>query len=226
MHQVINNTAEMPNFANASDGTLVLGDCIEILKTMSANCVDLTVTDPPYLVNYRDRSGRQIEGDQTGEWLNPAFTEIFRVMKWDSLCVCFYGWHKIDFFMHAWKRAGFRPVGHLVWHKPYASNARFLAYTHEQAYLLAKGRPEMPIDPLSDVQPWAYSGNRLHPTQKSTQIIEPLIESFSRPGDTVLDPFAGSGSTAQAALNTGRCYLAIEKDLNYFEIARQRLNAA
>jgi len=46
--------------------------------------------------------------------------------------------------MRAWKKAGFAPVGHLVWHKAYASKIGLLAAHHEQAYLLAKGRPEKP----------------------------------------------------------------------------------
>lgn len=205
---------------------LILGDCVQVLQSQPAESIDLTITDPPYLVNYRDRNGRRIQGDREEDWLKPAFAEIFRVMKWNSLCVSFYGWHKIDVFMAAWKTAGFTPVGHLVWHKPYASNSRFVAYTHEQAYLLAKGRPNIPTTPLPDVQAWDYSGNRLHPTQKSTKIIEPLVQSFSKKGDLVLDPFCGSASTAEAARNTGRHFMVIEKDRQYYEIAKQRLMAA
>lgn len=199
------------------------GDCIDVLKSLPAGSVDLTVTDPPYLVNYKDRDGRSIQGDCISDWLKPSFAKIFRVMKPHSFCISFYGWHKIDVFMDAWKSAGFQPVGHLVWHKRYASRSRFLAYTHEQAYLLVKGRPYVPEVPLRDVQPWEYSGNELHPTQKSTRILEPLIRSFSNPGDVVLDPFSGSASTAVAALNTGRRFIAIEKDKRYYDIAKRRI---
>ena len=145
--------------------------------------------------------------------------------QWRSVCISFYGWYNIDIFMDAWKTAGFTPVGHLVWEKPYASSSRFLKYRHEQAYLLAKRSPALPNDPLPDVQPWDYSGNRLHPTQKSERILEPLIKSFSKPDDIILDPFCGSASTAVAAHNTGRRYLAIEKDPNYYRVACNRMNA-
>lgn len=203
---------------------LILGDCVQVLDDLPANSIDLTVTDPPYLVNYRSRDGRSIDGDQSGEWLKPAFDQIFRVMKWDSICISFYGWNRIDLFMDAWKSAGFIPVGHLVWQKRYASNARFVAYSHEQAYILAKGRPQIPAHPLRDVQAWDYSGNRHHPTEKSPKILEPLIQSFSKADDVVLDPFSGSASTAQAAMNTGRRFIAIEKDQKYYEISKHRLN--
>jgi site-specific DNA-methyltransferase (adenine-specific) len=62
-----------------------------------------------------------------------------------------------------------------------------------------------------------------HPTEKDVSILQPLIESFSKPGDLVLDPFAGSGSTLVAAAMAGRCYLGIELERQYCEVARERL---
>jgi len=62
-----------------------------------------TLTDPPYLVGFRDRSGRSIAGDVTDEWLQPASNEMYRVLKKDALMVSFYGWNRVDRFMAAWK---------------------------------------------------------------------------------------------------------------------------
>lgn len=64
---------------------------------------------------------------------------------------------------------------------------------------------------------------KLHPTQKSIHILKPLIDTFTRPGDLVLDPFAGSGSTCVAAHRTGRHYLGIELDTNHHQTAVERL---
>ena len=55
-----------------------------------------------------------------------------------------------------------------------------------------------------------YTGNELHPPQPSIHVLKPLIEAFSAPGQLVLDPFAGSGSTCAAAKRTGRDYIGIE----------------
>ncbi|WP_249827560.1 DNA methyltransferase, partial [Escherichia coli] len=95
-----------------------------------------TLTDPPYLVGFRDRSGRTIAGDKTDEWLQPACNEMFRVLKKDALMVSFYGWNRVDRFMAAWKNAGFSVVGHLVFTKNYTSKAAYVGYRHECAYIL------------------------------------------------------------------------------------------
>jgi len=135
----------------------------------------------------------------------------------------FYGWTKVDEFFAAWKDAGFQPVGHIVFRKAYSSKSRFLRYRHEQAYLLAKGRPLLPKQPISDVIEMPYSGNKLHPTQKPVAILAQLIRGFTLPNELVLDCFAGSGSTCAAAMLTSRKYVGIEMDRVYCEVAYQRL---
>lgn len=202
---------------------ILSGNCIEQMRRMPENCIDFILTDPPYLVNYRDRDGRSIQNDADSGWLRPAMCEAFRVLKQDRLAVMFYGWTKIDMFFSAWKNAGFRPVGHIVFRKTYSSTARFLGYRHEQAYLLAKGNPSLPKHPIPDVIEMPYSGNKLHPTQKAVQALTPLIRSFTLPGELVFDPFAGCGSTCAAAILCGRSYLGVELDHTYHERATHRM---
>lgn len=203
--------------------SILHGNCIDILQTMPANSADLILTDPPYLVSYLDRDGRSIQNDTNTDWLRPAMREAYRVLKQDRVAIMFYGWAKVDAFFSAWKSAGFSPVGHIVFRKTYASKTRFLSYQHEQAYLLAKGKPPLPARPIADVIDMPYSGNKLHPTQKSVKALSPLVRSFTLPGELVLDPFAGSGSTCAAATLCGRQYLGIELDSAYFEQASLRL---
>jgi site-specific DNA-methyltransferase (adenine-specific) len=187
--------------------------------------VDFILTDPPYLVRYQSRDGRRIINDDNGRWLEPAARAMFRVLKPDSMCVSFYGWTQTDRFMSAWRAAGFRIVGHIVFRKKYASSARFVSYTHESAYVLAKGHPAPPENPPADVIDFPYTGNRLHPTQKPVAILKPLIEAFCSQGGLVLDPFCGSGSTLVAACETDRDYVGIELDRSYHRIAARRLAA-
>jgi DNA modification methylase len=202
------------------------GDCVELMRDLPAESVDFVLTDPPYGVRYKDRGGRTIANDHRLDWLRPAFAEMFRLLKPGSLAVSFYGWNRVDLFFDAWKAAGFTVAGHLVFRKRYASSARFLAYHHESAFLLAKGDAAPPVSPLPDVLDWHYTGNRLHPTQKPVESLLPLVRSFCRPGGLALDPFCGSGSSLVAARESGCRWLGIELDRDHHRTASTRLESA
>ena len=186
--------------------TITQGDCIQVMREMPANSVDFILTDPPYLVNYRDRDGRSVPCTEA----ESRSRDVLRLDKGRCL-------------LRSVEEAGFQPVGHIVLRKTYSSKSRFFSYQHELAYLLAKGRPPLPKQPLADVMDMPYSGNKLHPTQKPIEALAPLVRSFTLPDELVLDPFAGSGSSCAAALLTGRRYVGIELDAEYFHQASARL---
>jgi len=72
----------------------------------------------------------------------------------------------------------------------------------------------------------ANQKNKIHPTQKPVALFEYLIKTYTNEGETVLDNCIGSGTTAVAALNTGRFFIGIEKEPKYVEIARKRVEQA
>jgi DNA modification methylase len=204
--------------------TIIHGDCTKALPMFHDDTVDFVLTDPPYVRNYRSKDGRAVRNDNNFAWLKPAFSEIYRVLKPDTFCVCFYGWAHAEKFTAAFCGAGFRIAGHLSFPKAYVSGKRYLAYQHESAYLLVKGRPAEPSWALADVIAWEdYPANELHPTEKPLSVLAPLVEAFSKPGEIVADPFCGSGSTLMAAKTLGRGYIGIEIDAEYNTIARRRL---
>jgi len=208
------------------DDTILHGDCIDLMQKLPARSVDFILTDPPYIMRYRDRGGRPIANDDNDNWLRPAFEGMYRVLKSGGLCVSFYGWNCADKFIAAWRTAGFRIVGHIVFRKAYAASERYLRYQHENAYLLAKGHASLPRNPIGDVIDFKFTGNKLHPTQKPIAALTPLIECFTKPGDLVFDPFCGSGSTLVAASELNRRYLGIELSDTYCATARLRLLTA
>ena len=168
--------------------TILHGDCVKALPMLPDRSVDFILTDPPYLVSYKPRDGREVCNDDNAAWLKPAFAEMYRVLAADGYCLTFYGWPHADRFMQAFRAAGFRPVGHFAFPKPYSSSVGHVRCQHESAYLLAKGNPRT-ASPLSDIVAWAENtGNKLHPTQKPTSILRPFIESYSPEGGIVLDP--------------------------------------
>ena len=219
----MNQSKTNPTISEVPVNRILHCDCVTAMHSLPASSVDFILTDPPYLVNYRDRNGRTLQNDCDGNWLKPAMAAAFRVLKQNRLMVCFYGWPRADHFLDAWRSAGFRPVGHFVFRKSYTSSTKFMKCQHEQAYLLAKGKPPLPAQPLPDVQRLIYTGNALHPTQKAVVSLAPLVRAFTLPGELVLDPLCGSASTCAAALLTGRRYVGIEMDEGYFRAAAGRM---
>lgn len=71
-----------------------------------------------------------------------------------------------------------------------------------------------------------HNVGKIHPTQKPTDLLEYLIKTYTNEGETVLDATMGSGSTGVAAINTGRKFIGIEKEQNFFEIAEKRITEA
>lgn len=205
------------------ENEVICGEAVQYLKAMPSESVNLVITDPPYLIGYKDRSGRTVRNDKVPEAVLPSYSEIFRVLRQSSFCVTFYGRTHIDLFSRAWRDAGFQMVGHIVWAKPYASSTFYTECRHEAAFVLAKGKPRPPKHPVADVLPWTYSGNRAHPTEKAVEVLTPLVQAFSKEDDLILDPFAGSGSTLVAAALSQRRYVGIEIEECYCNHARRRL---
>ena len=202
---------------------IIHGEAATQLAQMSDQYIDLIITDPPYLVGYRDRHGRSIANDENPDAVLPAFPQMARVLRNNRYMILFCGWSAIDQFSATWTSAGLRTVGQIFWDKSYTSSSWHTECRHESAWLLAKGFPAKPSMPVSDVQEWACSGNRNHPTEKAVNILAPLVRAYSKPGDVVLDPFSGSGSTSVAAALNNRRYLGIELDEGYCQHARNRI---
>src|SRR5258708_12628654 len=108
--------------------TIVQGDCIEVMRQLPANNVDFILTDPPYLVNFRDRFGRKLQNDTDSSWLKPAFAQAYRVLKQDRLMFCFYGLPRAHRFIKAWTKSGFPPVEHILFVKPYTPKTHLVPY--------------------------------------------------------------------------------------------------
>src|SRR5580658_2743369 len=126
----------MTNAVQTLRNTMINGDCLQVLPQLAAGSVDFILTDPPYIAGYRSRNNQTIRNDDNAEWLAPSCAQMYRVLKNDTCAISFYGWPKVDLFFAAWKKAGFRIGGHIIFRKRYASKSAFLQYRHEAAFLL------------------------------------------------------------------------------------------
>ncbi|MGY3238090.1 MULTISPECIES: hypothetical protein [unclassified Bradyrhizobium] len=127
---------EVRSSAPASD-TVAHGDYVDVMRRMQSASVDFILTHPPYLCRGQSRDRQTIAKDDRDDWLVPAFAEMHRVLKPGSLCQSFCSWNAADKFIGAWRAAGFRMVGHIVFTKGWLHSLASSRAKHEQACLLA-----------------------------------------------------------------------------------------
>ncbi|SCB08316.1 MULTISPECIES: DNA methyltransferase [Bradyrhizobium] len=203
--------------------TVVNGDCVAVMRRMEAASVDFMLTDPPYLCRYKSRDGQTIANDDRVGWLEPAFSEMYRVLKPGAFCVSVYGWHAADKFIGAWRKAGFRIVGHTVFRKRYASQSATCDPSTRGPTCLPRATPPYPPGRCLTSSTGATRVIGCI-RQKPIKVLRPLIEAFCSDDGIVLDPFCGSGSTLAAARHAGHSAVGIELDAGHWQTAALRLH--
>ncbi len=211
---------------------LLQGDCLELMPKLKAGIVDLVLTDPPYGMNfqsgYRNKKYKKIKNDTDLNWLCAYVPVLFRLMADTSALYSFSSFHNLDIFKQAYATK-IRIKNCLVWEKNNTSMGDLkgdFAPKVEFILLGTKGRPKIRGKREPNIFQFARTNNKLHPTQKPTDLLEYLITKFSDEHQVILDPFMGSGSTGVACINTNRKFIGIEQDERYFQIAADRIENA
>jgi DNA modification methylase len=158
---------------------------------------------------------------------------FYRVLKPGGTCIVFFDLWKITPLKEQLESAKFKQIRFLEWIKtnpqPINSKVNYLTNCREIALLgIKKSKPTFNGSYDNAIYKFPIQGgkDRFHPTQKNTKLFEELIEKHSNKGGVVLDPFLGSGTTAIAAINTGRNFLGCEMELEYYEKAKSRISNA
>lgn len=231
------------------DATLFCGDCLEVMPQLPAGSVTLLWTDPPYghnnmagdllakLNGTRNRASMPIENDgpdMMRDVVDGMLRQAARLLCPESCCCCCAGgggphatfaWlasrldgHGLQFF-HA-----------IVWDKKnpglgwrYRRRYEFVMVAHRQGAKLAWNDAE---EAISNIICEAPPQKRCHPNEKPLKLMGLFVKKHSLPGDLVLDPFMGSGSTGVAAIQLGRRFIGIELSPRWFDVACRRMEAA
>lgn len=211
---------------------LQCGDCLELMKNIPDGSIDLILTDPPYAIefqsNYRKRKYKKINNDESLSWLEGFVSEAYRIMKDNTAIYCFCSWHNVDIFKQVFEKY-FKLKKIVVWQKNNTSMGDLkgsYAPKHEFVLFAHKGRRLLNGFRHPDIIQAKRTGNKYHPTEKPVDLLEIFISESSNIGETVLDCFMGSGSTGVACVNTGRNFIGMELDKQYFDIAVQRIAEA
>jgi len=235
--------------------TLYNQDCIEAMKKITPDSVDLIVTDPPYnLGNFmkdRDTNLKKMRDNFFGsagwddmdfeEWsksMDDFFKESAKVMKKGGTMIMFMAIIKVETIIRIAEKHGFYYKTTGIWHKtnpmPRNMNLHFVNSTEAWIYFVYKKRTGTFNNDgalFHDFVETAVTSNGerkygKHPTQKPESLIQHFIGILSNPEDLVLDPFMGSGTTGVVAKRCDRSFIGIELDAGYFEMAKKRIQEA
>jgi DNA modification methylase len=236
---------------------LMKGDCLEKMKEIPDNSVDMVLTDPPY-------------GTTACKWdsvipFDKMWAELKRIVKSEKSAIVLFG---AEPFSSALRMSNIKEFRYdWIWNKKVASNSQLVKHqplkTIEDIIVFSSGThyyfPQGTTDcfvvrsnknrskgvghigseklrkefiqtktgyPRNILEFKPFNIGKLHPTQKPVPLLEYLIKTYTMEGETVLDFTMGSGSTGVACKNLNRNFIGIERDDNYFEIAKNRIEQA
>ena len=210
-------------------------DCLEGMKMLDDNSVNLIVTDPPYLMNYMTnyRKNKEHEfckpilNDNNEELVSNYIKECYRILKNNTAIYIFANDIKIDFFKQEIEKY-FNIKNIIDWIKNnHTAGDLEAAYGRQKEYIIFanKGRRKINGKRLTDV--WYFDrvvGNeQIHQNQKPIELINRCILKSSNEGDVVFDGFMGSGTTAASAVVNNRKFIGAELDYNEWLKAINRI---
>lgn len=197
------------------DVTVIHGDCLGVMTGMASGSVDAIVTDPPYPEEY---------------WhLLPGFAaESERVLRDGGELVCLTGNHQLPAMLDAFKSTDLRfwwvcgmlstTMGRML--------GKRVVTMWKPALWYVKGKKRRLHDMPRDMVPGSKPGKREHEWEQGLAWFLHWCDRICDPGETILDPFAGTGTTGVACMKTGRKCILIEKDECYIPVIHRRLDAA
>lgn len=234
------------------DATLMLGDCLEILPTLDN--IGAIITDPPYSsgglfrgdrtqntrTKYQSHAAQKVHATFSGDnrdqrswayWVSLWLGAAMRASVPGAVACLFTDWRQLPSMTDAVQSAGLVWRGIAVWDKEYARPVpnRFAAQTE---FIVWGTNGSRSIDTSGAEyhrgvfrQTSHLAGEKEHSAQKPIELMEYLI-AIAKEGETVLDPFMGSGTTGVACANLGRRFIGIEIEPKYFDIACKRIEDA
>lgn len=202
------------------DNILYEGDCLEIMPTLEENSIDAVITDPPF------NAGKAFDNDSLSSldfraFCNRFVLELYRLKPLNVLIEV----AKQDLIMRQEMERYFDFRYALCLNYTNSMRNGVVGYANFGLALWFSMGGKC-IHRYKDRIDSALHDTRrqfTHPSPKEVTHYQKLVEMFSEEGDTVLDPFAGSGTTGIACLNTNRNYILIEKNPEYCEIIRKRI---
>ena len=222
-------------------------DCLEALETVASNSVDAIITDPPYgsggfheatkirsqVMGIKKHRLDEIDWFPSDNmttvgmrWLmRELCLRLDRVMNPDTSLLMFTDWRMVPNLVPVIESCGFMYRNLIVWNKKSSGQGYGFRPQHEIIMQFVKGAAKFHSGSVGNVITCKRTNpnTRVHHTQKPVELLGELIKVVTKPGDTILDPFAGSSSTGEAAIKMGRNFVGIEKAGTHYLTSVERL---
>jgi len=219
---------------NVMNYRLYLGDCLDVMAELPEASLDALITDPPFTMAGGFSNGRSSTADSQffAFWWRAVCEQLNRIMKPEGEGFIWCDWRTASIIAE-----GFLPkkqtydvwaVTQMLYHyrempgqgKPFRNSVDLIAYVRGPKSS-GKRIPNTTHNWIS--QYWYYGKHNHHPAEKDVKICSRLVKWCSNPGDIILDPMAGSGTTGVACLMANRGFIGIEKDADFYRTAEERL---
>lgn len=215
------------------ESKILNGDSVELLPTLPKEHFQLLLTDPPYCVSRPNNfSTMNRQGVDFGEW-DQEFDQLawldraIPLVRPGGSIVIWNDWKKLGDIAAFLESKGVSVKRMLTWHKtnpsPFNCKYMFVQSTEHAIWAVKKPRGKKKKVYNSDYHHGVFSygvaRDKIHTTKKPQGLFEELITILTNPGDWVLDPFGGAGTTACAAKKLGRESVSIELDKDYYYYA-------
>lgn len=230
-------------------GTFYQGDCFEVMAELAAGSVDMVLNDPPYGTTQNKWDAVIPFAPMWVAYWRLLKSNGAAVLTAQCPFDKALGASQLQFLKYEWIWEKYQGTGHLNAKKqPMKCHENALVFYREQCaynpqmgegkpYTQASGRASSNYGsqvsvvtentgeryPRSVLKLPHDKDGKIHPTQKPVALFECLIRTYTMPGELVLDNTAGSGTTAIAAIQSGRRWICIERDEGYFEKAIARV---
>jgi DNA modification methylase len=228
-------------------------NCLNVLDKIKNDSVNLIVTDPPYNLGlfmsnrdtnlgkmrdnfFGDAGWDDLDYDEWQDSMNKFFEKASRIIVSGGSMIIFMSIIKVETIIKLAEKYGFYYKTTGIWHKtnpmPRNMNLHFVNSTEAWIYFTYKTRTgtfnnngKLLHDFIeTSVTPSSEKKFGKHPTQKPESLISYFVDVLSNEGETVLDPFMGSGTTGVICKKTKRNFIGIELDETYFNIAKKRID--
>ena len=209
---------------------LILGDCLEVMKSIPDKSIDTIITDIPYGVVNRKTNGLRDLNKLNADLCDFDVSLMTRtlVSKIKGSIYIFCGSEQLSDIRKTMVDLGLS-TRIIVWEKtnPSPMNGQYIWLSGIELCVFGKFRKSVFNSFCRNTVIRCPNGRRdCHPTQKPLSLISDLISVSSNEGDTILDPFMGSWTTGIACKKLNRNFIGIEKDEKYFNIAKARIEKA